>query len=74
MDYSNAKNMNGYFFMIFQLKSVKIFESISAVLTSWRTDGESDAVSTVFDQVHDVSVVKRIDINMIHCQDSVSYL
>ena len=44
------------------------------LLTSWRTDRESDAVAGVFDQVDDVSVMKRVDVNMIHRQDSVSNL
>ena len=42
--------------------------------TYGRSNGKSDAVAAFFDEVNDVTMMKTVDINMIHRQDSVSNL
>ena len=42
--------------------------------TNGRPHGQSDAVAALLDQVDDVPVVERVDLNVVHGKNSVSNL
>ena len=44
------------------------------ILTNWRSDSQRDAVPTFLDEVHDVAMVERVDIHMVHRQDAITNL
>ena len=46
----------------------------SLKLTDRRSNRKSDTITTILDQVDNVTMMQRVYINMVHCQDSISNL